>query len=59
MKKIAAQLDLSELPKGYGFKFKVRLKDTTENDSKPILDRVTLKFNWSIMESCKNLWKEQ
>ncbi len=39
-----ARLDLSSLPAGYGFQFEVRLTDTTENDSKPILDKITLTF---------------
>ncbi|MGJ8654556.1 MAG: hypothetical protein ACSHX8_14945 [Opitutaceae bacterium] len=43
--KTPAQLDLSELPAGYGFQFEVRLTDTTANDSKPILDRVSLEFS--------------
>ncbi|MGJ8649643.1 MAG: hypothetical protein ACSHX4_04735 [Opitutaceae bacterium] len=39
-----AQLDLSDLPEGYGFQFELRLTDTTENASKPILDQVVLSF---------------
>lgn len=39
--KTPARLDLSELPAGYGFQFEVKIKDSTENQSKPILDRVT------------------
>lgn len=42
--KTPAQLDLSELPEGRGFQFEVRMQDTTENDSKPILDKVILLF---------------
>ena len=42
--KTAASLDLSSLPEGYGFQFEVRLKDTTENKSKPMLDKVTVTF---------------
>lgn len=42
--KTPAQLDLSQLPEGYGFQFELRLTDSTENRSKPILDRVTLSF---------------
>jgi hypothetical protein len=42
--KSPAQLDLSDLPAGYGFLFEVKLTDTTENVSKPILDKVTLSF---------------
>lgn len=39
-----AALDLSDLPKGYGFQFELRITDTTENESKPILDKVSLTF---------------
>ena len=35
-------IDLSELPEGYGFCYEIKITDTTENKSKPILDRVTL-----------------
>ncbi|MDQ8183588.1 hypothetical protein [Pelagicoccus sp. SDUM812005] len=42
--KTPAQLDLSSLPAGYGFQFEIRLTDTTENKSKPILDRLELQF---------------
>jgi hypothetical protein len=44
VKKTAASLDLSGLPKGYGFQFEVKLTDTTENQSKPILDSVIMSF---------------
>lgn len=37
-----AQLDLSDLPAGYGFQVELRLTDSTDNKSKPIVDRVTL-----------------
>ena len=42
--KTPASLDLSGLPKGHGFQFELKLTDTTENKSKPILDKVTLSF---------------
>lgn len=42
--KTAAQMDLSELPEGYGFQFEIRMSDTTENASKPILDEVIMSF---------------
>ncbi|MEP3478614.1 MAG: hypothetical protein ABJZ55_05150 [Fuerstiella sp.] len=42
--KTAASVDLSSLPEGFGFQFEVRLKDTTENKSKPMLDKVTVTF---------------
>ncbi|MEP3387235.1 MAG: hypothetical protein ABJO02_03550 [Reichenbachiella sp.] len=44
VKKTPAQLDLSGLAQGYGFQFEVRLEDTTENESKPIIDKVELLF---------------
>lgn len=40
-----AQMDLSQLPEGYGFQFEVRISDSTENESKPILDRVEIAFD--------------
>ena len=45
IKKTPASLDLSGLPQGYGFQFEVRLTDTTDNKSKPMLDKVTMTFN--------------
>ena len=33
-----------KLPAGFGFQFEVKITDTTENKSKPMLDRVTLAF---------------
>ena len=45
IKKTPAVVDLSKLPAGYGFQFEVRMTDTTENKSKPMLDKVTLKFD--------------
>ena len=45
VKRIPASMDLSGLPAGFGFGFEVRVEDATENESKPILDRVTLSFS--------------
>ena len=45
IKRIPAALDLSDLPPGYGFGFEIRLENTTQNTSKPILDRITLTFD--------------
>jgi len=42
--KAPASLDLSKMPAGFGFQFEVKMTDTTENKSKPMLDKVTLKF---------------
>ena len=44
VKRTPASLDLSSLPEGYGFQFEVKLTDTTENKSKPILESVELRF---------------
>jgi len=42
--KTPAKLDLSKLPAGFGFQYEIKLTDTTENESKPVLDSVTLNF---------------
>lgn len=42
--KTPAKMDLSELPKGYGFQFELKISDSTNNDFKPILDKVALTF---------------
>lgn len=39
-----AQLDLSKLPAGYGFQIQLRLTDSTENKSKPIIERMSVSF---------------
>lgn len=39
-----AQLDLSSLPEGYGFQYEIKLTDTTDNKSKPIIDTVSVNF---------------
>ncbi|MGJ8723204.1 MAG: hypothetical protein ACSHYB_01500 [Roseibacillus sp.] len=39
-----AEIDLSSLPEGFGFQLEVKMTDTTENRSKPILDSLQLKF---------------
>ena len=39
-----ATIDLSKLPEGYGFKIDLRMTDTTDNESKPILDKLVLSF---------------
>ena len=44
VKKTPASLDLSALPEGYGFQFEIKLADTTDNESKPILEGVALSF---------------
>lgn len=40
--KIPARLDLSSLPQGFGFQFEIKVVDSTENESKPILDKVVV-----------------
>ncbi|MDC0088359.1 hypothetical protein OAI07_02335, partial [Akkermansiaceae bacterium] len=45
IQKTSAEMDLSDLPQGYGFQFEVRMTDTTENKSQPVLDKVTLTFS--------------
>ncbi len=42
--KTPAKLDLSKLPEGFGFAFELRMTDTTENKSKPMMDKVVLGF---------------
>lgn len=42
--KTPAIQNLESLPAGYGFGFELRLTDTTENKSKPMIDRVTLEW---------------
>ena len=44
VKKTPASLDLSSLPEGYGFQFEIKLTDSTDNKSKPILEKVELSF---------------
>ncbi|MEX1223266.1 MAG: hypothetical protein WEA31_01850 [Pirellulales bacterium] len=42
--KSPAQLDLADLPAGHGFAYELRVTDATENKSKPMIDRVILKW---------------
>ncbi|MGB0369963.1 MAG: hypothetical protein ACPGN3_01335 [Opitutales bacterium] len=44
IKRNPAQLNLSDLPEGYGFKFEIRIQDNTSNNSKPIIDSITVNF---------------
>lgn len=37
-------MDLTDLPHGYGFQFEVKLIDTTENESLPVLDKAVFMF---------------
>ncbi len=45
--KTPATIDLSKLPAALGIGFELRLTDTTENKSKPLVDRVTVSFESS------------
>jgi len=45
VKKKPASADVSALPAGFGFQFEVKITDTTENQSKPMLDKVTLSLS--------------
>ncbi|MGJ8640095.1 MAG: hypothetical protein ACSHYA_11965 [Opitutaceae bacterium] len=42
--KMPAQLNLPKPMEGYGFQFEIRISDSTENESKPVLDSVSLTF---------------
>ena len=42
--KTPASMDLTELPDGYGFQIELKIEDTTENKSKPIIDAMILSF---------------
>jgi hypothetical protein len=42
--KTSASIDLKDLPAGHAFSFEFRMTDTTENKSKPMMDRVTMSF---------------
>lgn len=42
--KTPAKLDLSSLPAAYGFQYEVKLVDTTENLSKPVIDSIRVSF---------------
>ena len=39
-----AQLDLSALPEGYGFQVEMKITDSTDNKSKPMIESVQLSF---------------
>ena len=45
IKKTPAKLDLSKLPDGFGFQIEIKIEDSTENKSKPILEGLTLSFD--------------
>ena len=43
--KTPAKLDISSLPEGFGFQVEMRLTDTTENKSKPMIDSLSVSFS--------------
>lgn len=43
--KTPAELDLSKLPAGFGFQIELKLTDSTENKSKPIIERMSMSFD--------------
>ncbi len=45
VKTTPATLDLSSLPEGFGFQIELRLTDSTENKSKPIIESIQLSFD--------------
>jgi alpha-L-fucosidase len=48
IQRIPASMDLNGLPAGYGFCFELRIEDTTANQSKPMLDRLTIRFSSEV-----------
>ena len=42
--RVPASMDLTQLPEGLGFQFELKITDTTENESSPVVDRVNLSF---------------
>jgi len=44
IKKTPAKFDLSGLPEGFGFQIEMKITDTTENKSKPIIESLQLSF---------------
>ncbi len=44
IERIPASMDLGQLPAGYGFCFELRLQDTTDNPSKPMLASMEMQF---------------
>ena len=44
IEKTAAQINLSNLPEAFGFQIEFKIKDTTENISKPIIDKMVVEL---------------
>ena len=45
VKRIPAELDLSKLPEGFGFQVELKIEDSTENKSKPIIEALSVSFD--------------
>ncbi|MEP4077157.1 hypothetical protein [Haloferula sp.] len=45
VERVPASLDLEGLPDGFGFQIEIKVQDTTENRSKPVLDQLMLSFD--------------
>ena len=43
--KTPAKIDLSKLPAGFGFQVELKLTDSTENKSKPMIDSLSVSFD--------------
>lgn len=44
VQKTPARLDLSGLPEGYGFQIELKITDSTDNKSKPMIKSLELSF---------------
>ncbi|MDF1814100.1 MAG: hypothetical protein P1V20_17985 [Verrucomicrobiales bacterium] len=44
IKKTPATMDLSSLPEGYGFQIELKVTDTTDNKSRPVIEGLKLSF---------------
>jgi hypothetical protein len=44
VKRTPARMDLSDLPGGYGFQIELKISDSTENKSKPMVESLQLSF---------------
>jgi hypothetical protein len=42
--KTPAQMDLSVLPDGFGFQVEIKMEDSTENKSKPMIEGIQLEL---------------
>jgi hypothetical protein len=45
VKTTPAQVDLADLPQGFGYQVEIKIEDSTENKSKPILQALRLSFD--------------